>query len=228
MLSARLLRATRKPAQAFPGARIVSLDPGHWTDVPEFEEEYPLILGGSSFAVIAQTADVENSRLEDIPGIRNAGDLDGIYLGVGRALWFLYTRNFAKLAEVLDAHPDHAAAIARGLGVAITLTQLDTPERVLREFAALPRVYWQELLMGCLMAFTCLMIDDVRAAEPLSRFPSPLDVLIRETEFNLVNFSGPGWTERFSAAGLRHTALWEGLEPPLAAPIAPPRLMAAQ
>ena len=194
----------------------VSLDPTRWTDVPEFSDEYPLILGGSSFAVIAQTAAINKSRLEEIPGIRNAADLDGIYLGVGRALWFLYTRNPTKLAAALDAHPDHATMIARGLGVAITLTQLGTPERVFPEFAALPSVYWPELLAGSMMAFTCLLMDDVRAPEPLSRFPAPLDVLIAETQANLASFTGPGWTDRLSDIGLRHVALWNGLQPPTA------------
>jgi hypothetical protein len=194
----------------------VSLDPALWADIPEFEEEYPLILGGSSFAVIAQTASVDKGRLEAIAGIRNAADLDGIYLGVGRALWFLYTRNPAKLAAVLDAHPDHAQAIARGLGVAITLTQLGEPERVFGELAALPSAYWQELLTGSLMAFTCLLMDDSRAAEPVSRFPSPLDVLIAETQSNLAAFAGPGWTTRFAEAGVAHAARWNGLQPPAA------------
>src|SRR5260221_6049143 len=124
----------------------VSLDSALWAEVPQFEEEYPLILGGSSFAMIAQAAALDTERLEDIPGIRNATDLDGIYLGAGRALWFLYTRNPGKLTSVLDAHPDHARAMARGLGVAITLTQLDTPDRVFQDFAALPRAYWSELI----------------------------------------------------------------------------------
>jgi hypothetical protein len=194
----------------------VSLDPTVWADIPEFAEEYPLILGGSSFAVIAQTADVNKGRLEAIAGIRNAADLDGIYLGVGRALWFLYTRNPAKLAAVLDAHPDHAQAIARGLGVAITLTQLGEPERVFREMATLPSTYWQELLIGSLMAFTCLLMDDARAVEPVSRFPAPLDVLIAETRSNLAVFAGPGWTKRFAEAGVAHAAQWNGLQPPAA------------
>ncbi len=195
----------------------VSLDPALWTDVPEFVEEYPLILGGSSFAVIAQTAAVDKERLEAIAGIRNVTDLDGIYLGAGRALWFLYTRNPARLAAVLDAHPDHAAAMARGLGVAITLTQLDMPERIFfREIASQPSAYWQELIAGSFMAFTCLLTDDSRAAEPLNRFPSPLDVLIRETHSNLASFVGPGWTDRFAEACSRHTALWHGLQPPAA------------
>ena len=199
----------------------VSLGPPLWADVPEFDEEYPLILGGSSFAVTAQMASVDQARLEDIPGIRDAADLDGIYLGVGRAIWFLYTRNHAKLAAVLDAHPDHARDIARGLGVAITLTQLGTPERVLSEFAALPSAYWPHLLAGSMMAFACLLMDDVRAGESLSRFPAPLDVLIGEVRSNIAAFGGPGWTSRFEALGERHITRWEGLQPPPAPPPAP-------
>jgi len=196
----------------------VSLKPSLWTDMPEFAEEYPLILGGASFAVVAQTAGIDKARLEDISGIREAADLDdGIYLGVGRALWFLYTRNHAKLAEVLDAHPDHVKAIARGLGIAITLTQLDCPERVFPELAALPSVYWPHLLAGCFMAFTCLLMDDARAAEPLSRFPPPLDVLIGEAASSIASYGGPGWTARFEELGVRHVARWNGLGPPAAA-----------
>ncbi|HEX3860337.1 MAG TPA: DUF1702 family protein [Stellaceae bacterium] len=206
----------------------ISLAPALWAGIPEFAEEYPLILGGSSFAVIAQTATVDKGRLEAIPGIRNAADLDGIYLGAGRALWFLYTRNPAKLAETLDAHPDHAQAMARGLGVAITLTQLGTPEQVLRDMAALPSIYWRELLTGSLMGFTCLLMDDARAAEPLSHFPAPLDVLIGEVQSNLAAFAGSGWTERFAEAGTRHTALWNGLQPPVAVAAMPPEPVAAQ
>src|SRR5438552_3171694 len=41
----------------------VSLNPTLWADIPEFEEEYPLILGGASFAVIAQTAAINKARL---------------------------------------------------------------------------------------------------------------------------------------------------------------------
>jgi hypothetical protein len=115
---------------------------------------------------------------------------------------------------VLDAHPDHAQAIARGLGVAITLTQLGTPERVFLELATLPSAYWQELLIGSLMAFTCLLMDDARTAEPLRRFPSPLDVLIAETQSNLASLVGPGWTKRFAEAGAAHAARWNGLQPP--------------
>jgi hypothetical protein len=192
----------------------VSLDPALWADVPEFAEEYPMILGGSAFAVIAQTAAVNRGRLEAIAGIRNATDLDWIYLGAGRALWFLYTRNPGKLTAALDAHPDHALAMARGLGVAITLTQLDTPERVFRDLAAMPSAYWPELIAGSLMAFTCLLMDDARAAEPLSRFPTPLDVLIAETRSNVSSYVGPGWTERFAEACFRHSAQWNGLQPP--------------
>ena len=97
-----------------------------------------MILGGSAFAVSALTASISKSRLEDIPGIRNdTTDLDGVYLGAGRSMWFLYTRNAEKLAGVLDAHPDHGQTMARGLGIAITLTQLDQPERILPEIAAL-------------------------------------------------------------------------------------------
>ncbi len=206
----------------------VSLDPARWAAIPEFAEEYPLILGGSSFAVIAQTSDVSKGRLEAIAGIRNAADLDGVYLGVGRALWFLYTRNPAKLAAVLDAHPDHAATIARGLGVAITLTQLDTPERVLHDFAAMPSAFWPELLAGSLMAFTCLLMDDARAVDPLSRFPSPLDVLIAETHSNIASYGGPGWTERFAELGQRHVALWDGLQPPPVAMAAKTERVAAK
>ena len=195
---------------------VISLNPALWTDVPEFEEEYPLILGGSSFSVIALTAAVNKSRLEDIAGVRNAADVDGIYLGAGRSLWFLYTRNYAKLAEVLDAHADHAKPMARGLGVAITLTQLGTPEQVFRDLAALPSTYWPHLLAGSLMGFTCLLMDDPRAAEPLSRFPAPLDVLIAETKSNIASYGGPGWTKRFEELGERHVALWDGLKPPAA------------
>jgi len=198
----------------------VSLKPADWTDVAEFEEEYSLILGGSSFAAIAQTASVDKARIEDLAGIRTAADLDGVYLGVGRAIWFLYTRNHRKLAAVLDAHPDHARDIARGLGVAITLTQLGTPERVLPEIEALPSSYWPHLLAGSLMAFTCLMMDDVRVAEPLSRFPAPLDVLIAETRSNIASFGGPGWTERFEGLGERHISRWNGLRPPADEPAA--------
>jgi hypothetical protein len=204
----------------------VSLNPLLWADVPEFAEEYPLILGGSAFAVAALSAAVNKQRLEDIPGIRNAADLDGIYLGAGRALWFLYTRNHTKLAAVLDEHPDHARAMARGLGVAITLTQLGTPERILPELAALPRAHWPELLAGSLMGFTCLLMDDARAAEPLRRFPSPLDVLIAETQSNIASYGGPGWTERFADLGERHIARWNGLQPPAAAAAAPQRVAA--
>jgi hypothetical protein len=196
----------------------VSLDPANWADVPEFTEEYPLILGGCSFADIAMAAKVDKARLEAIPGIRNATDLDGIYLGAGRALWFLYTRNHARLAAVLDAHPDHAGPMTRGLGVAMTLTQLDTPERVFSEIAAMPSIYWRELIGGSLMALTCLLMDDARAAERVCRFPAPLDVLIAETHANLAAFGGPGWTARFAEACLRHTALWDGLQPPAATP----------
>lgn len=192
----------------------VSLDPKMWAEVPEFEDEYPLILGGSSFAIIAQDAAIDRGRLEAIPGIRNAADVDGVYFGVGRALWFLYTRNPAKLTAALEAHPDHAMAIARGLGVAITLTQLAMPERVFEEIATLPRVYWPELITGSMMAVTCLLLDDPRAAEPLSRFPAPLDGLIAEAHANLPSFTGRGWTERFSEACVSHAALWDGLRPP--------------
>jgi len=199
----------------------ISLDPARWTDVAEFEEEYPLILGGSSFAMVAQTASLDKARLEAIPGIRNSSDLDGIYVGVGRALWFLYPRNPAKLSAALDAHPDHAQHIARGLGIAITLTQLGTPARVFQEFATLPKVHWQDLLAGSFMAFTCLLMDDVRAAEPLSRFPAPLDTMIAETQSHIKSFAGPGWTRRLQEVGLRHTALWNGLQPPTPARATP-------
>src|SRR5580704_3432119 len=93
----------------------VSLDPALWADIPEFAEEYPLILGGASFAATALAAAIDKRRLDTIPGIRNASDVAGIYIGVGRGLWFLYTRNPLKLGAALDAHADHAAAIARGL-----------------------------------------------------------------------------------------------------------------
>jgi hypothetical protein len=199
----------------------MSLDPARWTDIAQFDEEYPLILGGSAFAVSALTAAISRSRLEDIPGIRNDADLDGVYLGAGRSLWFLYTRNAAKLAEVLDAHPDHGQTMARGLGVAITLTQLDKPERIMPEIAALPAAYWTELLGGVCMAFTCLMMDDARAAAPLSQFPAPLDVLIANTRSNLPQYEGAGWTKRFEDAVRAHIARWDGLKPPAAA-IAPP------
>ena len=195
----------------------VSLDPSFWSEIPEFEEEYPLILGGSAFALIAQASDFNRSQIEAVPGIRNAADLDGVYLGVGRALWFRYTRNHAKLAEILDAHPDQAGDIARGLGVAITLTQLDTPERVLPEFAKLPSAYWPQLLAGSLMAFTCLLMDDGRAAEPLSGFPAPLDALIAETRSNIASYGGPGWTVRFAELGERYINQWNGLQPPATA-----------
>jgi len=141
-------------------------------------------------------------------------DVDGVYLGVGRALWFLYTRNPAKLTAALDADPDHAMAIARGLGVAITLTQLGTPERVFEEIATLPRIYWPELIAGSMMGFACLLVDDPRAAEPLSRFPAPLDGLIAETRLNLSSFAGPGWTEHLLEVCARHAAQWDGLRPP--------------
>jgi hypothetical protein len=196
----------------------VSLTPALWADVPEFEEEYPLILGGASFALIAQMSGFDRARVEDMPGIRNAADLEGVYLGVGRALWFLYTRNHAKLAEILDAHPDRARDIARGLGVAITLTQMGTPDRVLAEFAQLPEIYWPQLLAGSLMAFTCLLMDDVRAAEATSRFPAPLDALIAETRSNIATYGGPGWTTRFAELGERYIDRWNGLQPPAAAP----------
>jgi hypothetical protein len=195
----------------------VSLAPSFWADVPEFEEEYPLILGGSSFALIAQMAGFDKHRVEALPGIRNAADLDGVYLGVGRALWFLYTRNHSKLAAILDEHPERAQDIARGLGVAITLTQLDAPERVLAEFAKLPEVYWPQLLAGNLMAFTCLLMDDPRAAGPLSRFPTPLDALITETQSNIASYGGPGWTTRFAELGERYIEQWNGLQPPVTA-----------
>ena len=209
-----------RAGQPFPR---MSLDPARWSDIPQFEEEYPLILGGSAFATAALTAAVSKSRLEDIPGIRNAADLDGVYLGAGRALWFLYTRNAEKLAAVLDAHPDHGQTMARGLGIAITLTQLDRPERVLPEISALPSAYWTELLGGVCMAFTCLLMDDARAAEPLGRFPSPLDVLIDNSHSNLPQYEGPGWTRRFEDAVRSHVALWNGLQPPAAASAARPR-----
>lgn len=200
----------------------MSLDPARWTDIAQFEEEYPLILGGSAFAVSALTASVARSRLEEIPGIRNKTDLDGVYLGAGRSLWFLYTRNPKKLAEALDANPEHGQTMARGLGIAITLTQLDMPERILPEIAALPSVYWNELLGGVCMAFTCLLMDDTRTAEPLAKFPAPLDVLIANTHSNLPAYEGPGWTTRFENAVRSHVAMWDGLEPPAAASVAKP------
>jgi hypothetical protein len=195
----------------------MSLDPARWADIARFDEEYPLILGGSAFAVSALTAAISKSRLEDIPGIRNAADLDGVYLGAGRSMWFLYTRNAEKLAEVLDAHPDHGQTMARGLGIAITLTQLDRPERIMPEIAALPATYWTELLGGVCMAFTCLLMDDARTARPLAKFPAPLDVLIANTHSNLPRYDGAGWTKRFEEAVRGHVAQWNGLQPPAAA-----------
>jgi len=195
----------------------LSLDPARWTDIAQFDEEYPLILGGSAFAVSALTASISKSRLEDIPGIRNdTTDLDGVYLGAGRSMWFLYTRNAEKLAGVLDAHPDHGQTMARGLGIAITLTQLDQPELILPEIAALPSAYWTELLGGVCMAFTCLLMDDARAADPLAKFPAPLDGLIANTHANLPAYDGPGWTMRFEDAVRSHVATWNGLQPPAA------------
>jgi hypothetical protein len=104
--------------------------------------------------------------------------------------------------------------MARGLGIAITLTQLDQPERILPQIAALPSAYWTELLGGVCMAFTCLLMDDARAAEPLARFPAPLDGLIANTHANLPAYDGPGWTTRFEDAVRSHVATWNGLQPP--------------
>ena len=82
------------------------------------------------------------------------------------------------------------------------------------EFATLPKAYWPYLIAGSYMAFTCLLMDDVRAAEPLSCFPAPLDTLIAAVKANLGSFTGAGWTQHLQEEGLRHTSLWNGLQPP--------------
>jgi hypothetical protein len=194
----------------------VSLNAAHWKDVSEFEEEYPLILEGTAFAVIAQTASLDKSRLEAIPGIRNDADLDWTYLGVGRTLWFLYTRNHAKLAEIMDALPDRAWAMARGLGIAVTLTQLDKPERVINDLTALPSEYRQDLLIGSVLAFICLMLDDARGLERLNHFPAPLKMLIAAINSNRHLFVGPGWIKRAEVVASQQAALWRDFQ--LAAP----------
>lgn len=196
----------------------VSLAPERWEDVPEFQEEYSLVLGGAAFSQTASAGAIAPRRLERLAGVRGPSDLDGLYRGVGRALWFLYMHNEAKLAAVLDAHAGRAEALAQGLGIAITYTQLGTPERIFPDFASLPEKLWPALLSGARVALAGLVMEDSRVVEELCKLPPPLDALLAEARAALVTLaSGPGWERRFVETCKQCTSLWSGLDAPAVA-----------
>jgi hypothetical protein len=193
----------------------VSLAPGRWADVPEFDEEYSLVLGGAGFSMTARIGALNKERLESLPGVRNLADLDGVYRGAGRALWFLYMHNPSKLSAVLAAHPNHAKTLAEGVGIAITYTQLEVPEQIFPDFESLPKQYWPSLLNGSRAALAGLIMEDARVPHNLNGFPRPLKVLLEEARGGLVSLTlGPGWSRRFVETCERYTSRWVGLQAP--------------
>jgi hypothetical protein len=198
-------------ASPFPA---VSVAPERWADVPEFEGEYSLLLGGSGFSTTTAAGRVDPEALSRLPGIRDDHDLRGVYRGVGRALWFLFMHNPERLHEILAQHPQHARPIREGLGIAITYTQLATPDRVFRDFAALPSEHWTDLVSGARVAMAGLLMEDPRTLPEVERLPEPFPRLLAEARQSLSTVApGPGWDRRLERESDVHNALWDGLVP---------------
>jgi hypothetical protein len=182
------------------GVPAVSLDPARWTDVDDFLGCRPLIAGGESFAVTTVLGRIDPERIArldrpEVPWWRH-----GLYQGVGRAAWFLYMQHPGRLARCLSEAGDDATALAEGLGLAITYTQLSRPAAIVPAIEALPEAHRAAARAGSRLCLAAAAADDARLGDALAALPAPL----------------PHWLELGTAA-LEHAGRGAEMAPSLSA-----------
>ena len=153
--------------------RTVSVLGKDWQDVEDYEFRGPMQAGGDSFAHVCETGSYKASDLKrvKVPPGENWHHMK--LFGIGRALWFLYMGDFQKLESVLEAHPEDASWIASGLGLAMTYTQIGTPERILPALSSISAKYAPDIIRGSIVALYGWGEDDPRSEEHLEKMGAP-------------------------------------------------------
>lgn len=133
----------------------------HWRAVSDHSRLSPLIAGGTAFALVAHTGRFDSARLHNaVP--RGQPDIwrTATWHGSGRALWFLYMNNVEPLVALLDAHPQIRTELLEGLGMAITFTNIASPEAGRGWIRQFPGTDQPALWRGCGICLNALVEDD--------------------------------------------------------------------
>ncbi len=184
----------------------VSLDAQAWTDTPDFAASQPLVAGGASFGAVVLAGELKRTTLDrlerDAVATSRAEWRRGLLLGAGRALWFLHMNDFQRLGEALDVHAAaDADAIAEGLGVAMTYTQLGRPLDLLDGLERIPTRYRARARAGSTACLAAASADDARIGDFIAALPDPLPTWHRQGSTALAAAGrGPGFFDRFVLA----------------------------
>lgn len=142
------------------GLRRVAEDAAAWTDVPDHTRFRPFIAGGRSFALIARTKTVTPALLAGFEREATPVLTEAAWHGCGRGIWFRAAADPAALVDYLSLYPPAAKAMALGLGVAMTFTQIANPALVLRTIEAMPDRFHEDLQIGSGVALATMIHED--------------------------------------------------------------------
>jgi len=155
----------------------VSLAEERWGDVADKVGCRPLLAGGVSFGAVSELGRLDRALLESLGAQGDRWWRRGVYQGAGRAAWFLYMRNMARLNQMfadIEGWGEDAVSVAEGLGLAITYTQLGEPERILPCLEALPEALQAPLRRGARLCLAAAVSDDPRIEPHIAAMPDPL------------------------------------------------------
>src|SRR5262249_4493704 len=80
--------------------------------------------------------------------------------GCGRALWFCWTGDSEMLTSVLQSYAPASTALSLGLGMAITFTQIASPDRGLRSIDGFPTSLHDLLMQACAVTVAILIEEN--------------------------------------------------------------------
>ncbi|MBV8751724.1 MAG: DUF1702 family protein [Hyphomicrobiales bacterium] len=138
----------------------LSLDCRQWSNVSDFAELGPLIPGGMGFVVVGAMAKFDREVRSKLAVPSHPGWESAALHGCGRAIWFLCMHNAAKIAEIVDDHPDIRDHLLAGVGIAIGFTQIYRPENIMRAVDSFGPIHRDMVMRGAAVALANMPLDN--------------------------------------------------------------------
>jgi Protein of unknown function (DUF1702) len=145
-----------------------------WVDAPDFAAFRQIIAGGLAFPLVLMKGRLDGSSLRRFARANDRAWARGLIQGTGRAAWFLHMRDPPALRRHLAEAGDLSAALAEGIGIAMTFTQAVEPTEILAQLDAFPPAFQPALRTGVRLALGVARVDDSRIDEQIAAMPSPL------------------------------------------------------
>jgi hypothetical protein len=121
--------------------------------------------GGDAFGQLVLKRHITSTFLRSFERLSGPAAIEAAWHGCGRASWFRWTGGTEALVALLQSYPPATTAIALGLGMAITFTQIGAPDRVQASILDFPPTFHDLLTQGAGVALAGMVVENPRESE---------------------------------------------------------------